>query len=74
MARTPFKMKGFSGFGNPSLKNKKSTDTRSTWQKAKDEVGQIWAGTKALVTATDRGFDAAQRAYLKQEQKDRAKR
>ena len=65
--KVPFKMKGFSGFVNSPLTK------RSLWQKTKDEAGQIWEGAKALVTATDRGFEAAQRAYLKRERKDRAK-
>ena len=65
MAKSPFKMKGFSVFGNSPLTK------RSLWQKTKDEAGQIWEGTKALVTAEDRGIEKFQRAYLKQERKDR---
>ena len=44
----PFKMKGFSGFGNSPMTNKSPAreDTRSLWQKAKDEGKQIWAGIK----------------------------
>ena len=60
-----YNMNGFSGFGNSPLTK------RSLWQKAKDEAGQIWEGTKALVTAEDRGIEKFQRAYLKQERKDR---
>ena len=67
MGKTPFKMKGFSGFGNSPMTK------RSWWQKTKDEAGQIWEGAKALVTAEDRGIDRAQRAYLEQERKDREK-
>jgi len=66
---SPFKMKGSGHYG---LGNSSPLTKRSLWKKAKDEAGQLWEGAKALVTAEDRGIDKAQRAYLNQEQKDRA--
>ena len=66
---SPFKMKGSEHYG---LGNSSPLTKRSLWKKAKDEAGQLWEGAKALITAEDRGIDKAQRAYLEQEQKDRA--
>ena len=64
--------RGVTGAGNAAPGHKSPLeDERTLWQKAKDEAGQIWQGAKALVTAEHGGIDKMQRAYLKQEQKDR---
>ena len=72
MSDTPFKMKGFSGFGGGTGSPLK--DERTLLEKAKDEAGQIGQFLKGMWQSTSgSGIDKGARAYIAREEEDREK-
>ena len=73
MADTPFKMKGFSGFGG-GTGSPLQKDERTLLQKAKDEAGQVGQFLKGVWQSTSgSGIDKGARAYIAREEEDREK-